>query len=233
MAQKKRKEELEKEKPFEWVPPDFDEREFLEKDVKATKVLLITALMGLVFAIAAALTTVVTAAIGALLLVVGAVALKWIYQLFKIDTKALDKKTWAANIGLFMLLALGLWVIFINPPFGDFVTPEVNNVQIWVHDNSTGVWTLMTPANQDTLIKVGNDANITAKIVDNAKISSAQIKVWKSGDAGNYVDMTQSGNRWGYNMTFTISGMYHYQIRATDTSGKITETTPVNFPVNP
>ncbi|MEI6795338.1 MAG: hypothetical protein WCK39_00590 [Methanomassiliicoccales archaeon] len=233
MAQKKKKEDLEKEKPFEWVPPDFNEREFLEKDVKATKVLLITALMGFVFSIAAALTTVVTAAIGAVLLIVGAVALKWVYQLFKIDTKQLDKKTWASNIGLFMLLALGLWIIFINPPFGDFVHPEVNSVQIWVHDNSTGVWTLMTPANQATVVKVGNDVNITAKIVDNAKISSAMVKVWKSDDAGTYVDMTQSGNRWGYNVTFTATGMYFYQFKATDTSGKVTETAPVNFPVNP
>jgi hypothetical protein len=133
-----------------------------------------------------------------------------------------------------MLLALGLWIIFINPPFGDFVNPEINNVQVWVHDNGTGTWTLMTPANQATVVKVGNDVNITAKIADNAKISSAMIKVWKSGDAGTYVDMTlTSGSRYAFNYTFATAEMYFYQIKATDTMGKVTETAPVNFPVNP
>jgi hypothetical protein len=233
MAQKKHKEEPKEEK-FEWVPPDFDEREFLEKDIKATRILLVTALIGTILAIVAALTTPMTALIGAAIILIGAVGLKWFYQFFKIDTKELDKKTWASNIALFLLLSLGLWIVLMNPPFADYVNPEVRNIQVWAQDNTTGVWTLMTPANQATLVKVGSLVNITAYVADNAKLSSVQIKVFKAGDAGSYANMTQSGNRYGYATTFAVTGLYTYQIKATDTSGKVTETAPASyFTVNP
>jgi hypothetical protein len=234
MAQKKRKEEPAKDEKFEWVPPDFNEREFLEKDIKATKLLLVTALMGFILAIIAALTTPISAVIGAVVILGGAVALKWIYPLFKISVKDLDKKTWASNIVLLLLLALGVWIVLMNPPFADYVNPEVNQVQAWVHNNDTGVWTLMTTSNAATLTKVGDYTNITAKVADNAKITAAEIAVYKAGDTPTFTTMTSLGSsKYGFNTdVFNATGQYFYQIRATDSSGKVTLTTPVNFTVS-
>jgi uncharacterized membrane-anchored protein len=118
MAQKKRKDPRKKEEPeFTWTPPDFNEREFLEKDIKGTKALWVTALMALVFGIVAFLSQSVHFAVGLIIIVAGMYLLKFLYPLFKIDLKDLDKKAWAGNLFLFFLLSLGVWIILLNPPF--------------------------------------------------------------------------------------------------------------------
>ncbi len=43
MAQKKRKEEEKKEAQDEFVPPSFDEVDFLKKDIRSTKITVLSA----------------------------------------------------------------------------------------------------------------------------------------------------------------------------------------------
>ncbi|QLH74505.1 MAG: hypothetical protein HPY73_02925 [Methanomassiliicoccales archaeon] len=117
MAQKKKKDSQKKEPEFTWTPPDFNEREFLEKDIKGTKALWVTALIAPLFGIMAFLTQPIHFAIGLLLIIVGMVSLKYIYPLAKIDTKEIDKKGWAGNLFLFFLLSMGVWIILLNKPF--------------------------------------------------------------------------------------------------------------------
>lgn len=117
MAQKKRKDEEKKEPQYEFVPPSFDEVDFLEKDIRATKVTFLSFIWGLIFGIAAGATNPVSPFIGLLLFFVGAVLLKYFYQLFKINTAEIDKKGWLGNIVMFFFLFLGTWIILINPPF--------------------------------------------------------------------------------------------------------------------
>jgi hypothetical protein len=117
MAQKKRKEEEKKESQYEFVPPDFDEKDFLEKDIRATKITLLSFAWGLIFGIAAGVTNPISPFIGLLLLFVGIYLLKFFYQLFKIDVKEIDKKGWLGNIAMFFFLFLGTWIMLLNPPF--------------------------------------------------------------------------------------------------------------------
>ena len=123
MAQKKKVEPQKKEahkKPeetFEWTPPDFNEREFLEKDIMGTKVLMVTALISILCGIVAFATQTVYWAIGLVVILAGMVLLKYIYPLFKIDLKSIEKKGWAGNLFMFFLLALGVWIMLLNPPF--------------------------------------------------------------------------------------------------------------------
>jgi hypothetical protein len=123
MAQKKRKEEEKKEAQYEFVPPSFDEKDFLEKDIRATKVTMLSFLWGLIFGIAAGLTSMIKSIssispfIGLLLLLIGIVLLKYFYQMFKIDIKEIDKKGWLGNIAMFFFLFLGTWILLLNSPF--------------------------------------------------------------------------------------------------------------------
>lgn len=119
MAQKKRKESHKKEEPeFTWTPPDFNEREFLENDIKGTKVLWVTALVATMFGVFAFLAQIsIHYAVGLLLIVAGMIAMKPVYKLLKIDPKVLTKTAWAGNLFMFFLLSLGVWMILLNPPF--------------------------------------------------------------------------------------------------------------------
>ena len=117
MAQKKRKEEEKKEPQYEFIPPSFDEKDFLEKDIRATKVTMLSFVWGLIFGIIAGLTNSISPLVGLLVLIIGIYLLKYFYQMAKIDTKEMDKKSWLGNIAMFFFLFLGTWIMLLNPPF--------------------------------------------------------------------------------------------------------------------
>ena len=53
VAKKRRKEEEKVEEKYEFKPPDFDEKAFLEKDIVATKTLFVSSLVAVVLGIIA------------------------------------------------------------------------------------------------------------------------------------------------------------------------------------
>jgi uncharacterized membrane-anchored protein len=116
MARKKRKDE--KEEEYEWVPPEFDEKAFLQKDIIGTKALMITAMMAIIFGIVSfAVGAVINNYVGFLAYVAGAIFLTYSYRMFKVDRTAIDKKGMVGNIALYFLLALGIWILVMNEPF--------------------------------------------------------------------------------------------------------------------
>lgn len=127
MAQKKRKEPEVKEE-YSFTPPDFNEKEFLEKDITVTKTVLLSALLATVFGVVAYFTTDVAYVIGLLIIVIGAVALKWIFQFLPVDLSAVENKTWIGNGAMFFFLALGIWILLLNPRSG---TPSIPRYTIW------------------------------------------------------------------------------------------------------
>jgi hypothetical protein len=117
MAQKKRKMEEKKEPQYEFIPPDFDEKDFLEKDIRATKITMLSFVWGIVFGIAAGVTNSTSPLIGLLLFFVGIYLMKYFLQMFKVNTAELDKKGWLGNIAMFFFMFLGTWIMLINAPF--------------------------------------------------------------------------------------------------------------------
>jgi uncharacterized membrane-anchored protein len=116
MARKKRKDE--KEEEYEWVPPEFDEKAFLLKDIVGTKALMITAAMAIVFGIISfAVGATINNYVGFLAYIAGAIVLNYSYKYLKINRADIDKKTMIGNVALYFLLALGIWIVMMNPPF--------------------------------------------------------------------------------------------------------------------
>jgi hypothetical protein len=236
MAQKKKKEPQKKEEEaFEWTPPNFDEREFLEKDITGTKTLFVTALVSFVCGILAFLTTGLSWIIGIGIMVAGMISLKYLYPLFKLKLKDIDKKTWAGNLAMFFLLSLGLWILFLNPPFSDHTNPEVNSVELWVQEG--GQWTKMTTSNAASLVHSGNLVNISAHVVDNGKLSNVEISVYTGSQIGTYSAMTDAGSGiYKTEAVYNATGSpltYSYSIKATDSSGNSFTAPSVQFLVNP
>lgn len=235
MAKKRRKEEKEEEK-YEFVLPDFDEKGFLEKDIKGTKALAVSIAVAIIAGLFAYMTTWISVFLGLALILVFIVALKWLYPLFKIEIESLEKKTIAGNYILVFLLALGIWIILLNPPFGDNQDPEIRESFIWFEHN--GVWNRYVSVGA-TPIKDGDLINITVLARDNGRIESVQIEIHASGQSpSNFVEMESADvyGRFEYKDTFsTIGGVntqYLYTVKVVDGVGR-TATISGSFTVVP
>ncbi|MHC1680144.1 MAG: Ig-like domain-containing protein [Methanomassiliicoccales archaeon] len=208
MAQKKRKEPEVKEE-YNFAPPDFNEREFLEKDITVTKTVLISALLAAVFGVVAYLTTDLSYVIGLLIIVIGAVALKYIFQFLPFDLSAVEFKTWLGNGAMFFFLALGIWVLLLNPPFGDTVDPQINDMEVWAGDLQ------IDSPYHDVL---AGEITFNATVTDNGDLSKVQFSL-PNHDTQKY-DMSKGDDgRYEITYNFTEAGTYRFYVTAVDEAG--------------
>jgi len=122
MAKKKRRIIEKKEEEYEFVPSEFDEREFILKDIYGTKVLfVITGLAALVGIIGAICYLFISHDIAwvpptalAFLMVLG---MKKLLMILGYRVDLLETKTLLMDYLLFLMLALGICILLINAPF--------------------------------------------------------------------------------------------------------------------
>ena len=118
MAKKKRIVEKEKEVEYEFIPPDFDEREFILKDMFGTKITMVVFVLALVVGFCASCLDKIWEWYGGLLLMfVVLFGLKQFLKMINLDPDLIETKSMIGNYLLFILLSLGIWILFINAPF--------------------------------------------------------------------------------------------------------------------
>lgn len=126
MAKKRRiVSEEAKEPEYEFVPPDFNEREFILKDIYGTKITLVVAVLAVVFGIVAGfIDHQYDWYFGLILIIVGLFAIKHILKFIRLDTDMLvagkdnsGSKSMLGNYFVFVFLSLAIWILMINPPF--------------------------------------------------------------------------------------------------------------------
>ena len=122
MAKKRRIIEKEAQEEYEFVPPEFDEEEFIRKDLYGTKVLLIVACFSIIIGILCSCLQLSFSDktglwLGLLLLFLGIAAIKPMLRLFRFDPELLERKSMVGNYIMYLLLGLGIWILMINPPF--------------------------------------------------------------------------------------------------------------------
>lgn len=233
MAKKRRKEE--QEEKYEFVPPDFDEKTFLEKDMTGTKALFASSLMGLILGIVAFAVTGYSPYLGIIAIFGGALTLRFVYPLFRIEFASIEKKTLIGNYVLLVFLALGIWIILLNPPFSDLDSPQVMHQKTFFDQDGT----VTLYKGDSTPITAGDLTNITVDARDNGKIASVQIEVHvSSAGSGSFTDMQSTGNygRYEFKASYpTVGGsltQYIYTIKLTDGAGHVT-TTQGSFTIVP
>lgn len=238
---KKRKKQKAKEEEYEFTPPEFDEREFLKKEIRDTKTTLITIGYGAVFGVVAALISMASNnLVGAsfLLVFVGIYSLKHFYAFLRIKTDEFQKKNWAGSVAWFFLTFLAVWVLAFNFPFSDHANPKVEDVVVWVTNETTGNTTAIDyeyiPSqgsygwvprygSLDTLIhaNAGYTVNVTARITDNGILSTAEISIGTV--AASYEPMSEDGvNRYGFEVSgeeLSSENDLMFFIRAVDDHG--------------
>ncbi len=243
MAKKRKKEEKEE---YEFKPPTFDEKEFLQKELRDTRTVLFTigygALAGLIAGLISDFNQDLVF-IGLIIVIAGLVSLKYFYSVIKVDTSQFQKKNWAGNVVWFFFTFLAIWVLLFNFPFADHANPSVRDVVVWVYDgdsytavdykyvDSSGSyeWVPRDDVILSTLVHASSNytVNITARIADNGNLASARIVI----GSGTYVPMTYEGNhRYGYQIDGADlpSGGLSFSIEAIDEVDNITIFEPVS-----
>ncbi|MDR1690215.1 MAG: hypothetical protein LBR42_00035 [Candidatus Methanoplasma sp.] len=121
MAKKKRRIIEEKEEEYEFTPSEFDEREFILKDIYGTKVLFVVTALAIVIGIVGSLLCRASSDMGWIIATVVALfmvlVMKRLLMLMRFRVDLLDMKTMLANYLIFLMLALGVCIVFVNAPF--------------------------------------------------------------------------------------------------------------------
>ncbi len=121
MAKKKRRIIEQPEDEYEFTPTEFNEREFILKDLYMTKVFVVVMVLGLIMGVVGALITDHAGNMGWILatIVVFIVCglMNKILSLMGFRMDMVEAKSMLGNYLLYLCLALGICILMINPPF--------------------------------------------------------------------------------------------------------------------
>ncbi len=123
MAKKKRRIVEEPKEEYEFTPAEFNEREFVLKDLYGSKVFAVVMILAIIVGLVAAV--ICNHDIGgdydyilATLLSFAVLFLtKKILTVLGFRPEMLDVKSLAGNYLVYLIMALGICILFINPPF--------------------------------------------------------------------------------------------------------------------
>ncbi len=222
----KKKKAIKKE-PTQITFTEFDEKEYLVKELRNIKLTLVGSVLGVAIAFVSFALTFVHPVAGAVAGGLGVAAFKPMISTAKIDTSKLEKKNYLGMFASYFFTWIALWVLLLNPPIADVAHPSVNNI---------------TPAAQE-LSENYNDTGIyvTARIVDNAAISSVRFEVFDDAHPEPIAvpedAMKRSGITYSANIFSIVDGLgalegiksgsgtalVNYRIISTDTSGQVTD----------
>jgi hypothetical protein len=213
MAKKRKKDKAKKEEEYEFKPPEFDEKEFIRKELRDTRTVLITVGYAALFgSIATVIAHISSSLVGVsfLLVFLGIFSLKNLYPLLGIKTEDFQKKNWAGNVAWFFLTFLAVWVLTFNYPISDKANPKVEDIVVWVTNEDTGNitaidyeyipstgsygWVARDGGPLPGLVAASSNytINITARITDNGVLRVHEISV--GANEGAYVDMEKDGD---------------------------------------
>lgn len=235
MAKKRKKGKEKEEEEYEFIPPEFDEKEFIKKELRDSKAVLVTVIYAILLGVVAGVISSFGRSfvgIAFLVAIAGIVSLKPTYEFLGIETKAFQKRNWAGNIGTFFFTFLAIWILLMNTPFADFTNPVVSNVVVWVDDgssvrglqynfeksNNTYWWGNVNATLPATIDRGSNQTiNITARVADNGKLRSVEIAL---GVATNFVSMDKAAvdDRYEYKVP-AVDVKTIFFIRAVDSAG--------------
>jgi hypothetical protein len=121
MARRKRKDEP------DWAPPAFDEVTYMQTEIAAARVAVIT--IGWAF-VGAAVSFFLSfnAALAFLAGIAVAFGLYFVLPLIGIDIKPFKRRDWAGHGVTYFFSWLAFWILFLNPPFGDFADPTIQGM---------------------------------------------------------------------------------------------------------
>jgi di/tricarboxylate transporter len=126
MAKKRKIVKESKEPEYEFVPPDFDEKEFILKDIYGTKITIVVSVIAVIMGIVCSFVDKAWEWYGGIILMFAVMfALGHILKLVRLDPVMLSSgsdstggtKGMLGNYFVYLFLCLAVWTLTINAPF--------------------------------------------------------------------------------------------------------------------
>jgi hypothetical protein len=120
MAKKKRRIIEEEEEEYKFIPSEFDEREFILKDIYGTKVLFVVTAMAIILGIVGSLLCQIDTwgwGIATVLAFVLVIVMKKLLILIGFRADLLETKTLLMDYLIFLMLGLGVCILLLNTVF--------------------------------------------------------------------------------------------------------------------
>lgn len=212
MAKKRKKQK--EEESYEFKMPEFDEEEYLRKEVRETKTLFVTFFYAALIGVISFALTGLEPALAAMVGFIGIVFLRHIYPLIGVNTALLEKKQWGTNIIFYIFTWLLIWIILTNPPFSDIQGPNIKNDGIYFEED--GVWIKFTSENQ---INVSHNVSFNVTIVDNVEVDESSVHIIIKRENVEVVNAPMENlgdDKYRYIFRNLTTTRYNYEIKAKD-----------------
>ncbi len=183
MARRKRKEEVP-----EWRPPEFDEVEYMRREIQGAKTSVVTIAWAIVGALISygLLFVGLHAALGFLAGLFAMAGLYYLLPFFGVRTKAFKRKDWAGHGVTYFFSWLAFWILLLNAPFSDFTGPMIHGFAVGSYDETAnpgpGPGSVWCESPTTSSLAVTPEANNTTLLVlfrtsDNVGIANLEVRV--------------------------------------------------------
>ncbi len=210
MARRRHEKEEEEEKEV-FTPPEFDEKEYIHKEVNKSKASIAIVFLGLIFAVLSAVVflSTISWAYGALIGLSGFFFFKFVYPLFRVDVFILEKKDYLAHGFVYLFTWLAIFILCINMPFADLTSPSIYDVHLEGYHNDT--WLPYNTTGDFSAYR------IVATVTDNSDIVSVEIREFNND---TWTDMEKLDDiRYYLSVASPPETSMKYYIKATDANG--------------
>jgi hypothetical protein len=233
---KKRRQKIEKKDDYVFKPPEFDKNDFIRNEMQKAKTTFIAFFFAVIMAFVSFgfLILLNDYRAGAVIGILAAFAMIFIFNILKIDFMELEMLSRLSAFGVYYFTWLVILIILSNPPITDLAEPEIHNVKIEINNvniiaNSTiSIW---DPAeNLDAegfvIINVNRTFRIRAEIWDNFNLDTNSIRCELHAPDDIVITLTRKEHfdqifsfEHIFSGTNVQTGLYEYQIHAKDVSG--------------
>ncbi len=215
-AAKKRKGDEDEEFKF----PEFDEGEYLRKEIDLAKVTFVTIALSVGVAVLLFAMALEGLAVFAFLLgLVVTFALPRLLKVLpwpKIDLKRLERRDWFGQGAVFLFSWLAFWILLLNVPFADVTPPKVQGVTA---ANGVRTVSLINDPNQTVLQQIeGPKVWVNVTVFENSNDLSLTISVNNTN-----VEWTRVPNAPTYSFTLLGKAAYLIAITASDGAGHVAD----------
>ena len=207
MARRRKAEEKKEIEEEVFKFPEFDEREYIAKEIEKSKASIGIAFLAFLFSIISTAVFVFSLSwpLAALIGLLGFLLFKFVYPLFKVDSSILEKKDYAGHVFIYLFTWLAVFIMLVNMPFMDFTSPQIYDVHMEGMYNETWMPYNGTQASAYRMV---------ATVTDNSGVASVEIR---TNGNNTWRDMQSIGNDiYVLNLSKAPQKGTVFEIKATD-----------------
>lgn len=176
---KRRKKKEEEEEEYDFQFPEFDRVEHMKHEVIKGKTVIVSIALAPIFSLLSLEVFKITNdfSMGLMIGIFGMLISLKALEYLPTDTSWFGKKEWATNGAMYFFTWLGIFILLMNPPFGDFTDPVLNRVDYFVEVDDMWV-----PLEDSNISDQGTyRLMLIAKITDNDAVNEESVTIEYEG----------------------------------------------------